>query len=441
MSLLYKTLFEVKLAHEFFITDEKGATGFDEPDQQKRLDFLMGDYSWDLDSIDRDLTFEFPGSFTSDSKRHSLKLLPAWSGCKVMIRVNQKILADGSLVFEPFSPLPDDLDIYLSLSKKNNLIDNYTNSRVGNAIPALYFFSNEPLPGAKPFPFLVNTIAAGKFDYSYEQGELIRSGTSTIMEYYKDATGADAWRTIPGQAFVNEADRLLLPLRFNYSFVNAAGLTQADFVLKDRNGNTLKAVSVGGGGTANLSTVSLDFSDVAGIVSLPGHSSVTDAVLFLVVSGNGGYSASFPVIFGKELYDRSNWGLIHCRIKPADASFNLLGDDGFLLKRKGPAGIWSEAPVFEIPIKSRLGYWRYINNAGKELDLAPDLTGYLFKADGNLLTKTPRPLSKYYFLLEDDTGTQTKYLPNPVDYTLRKDDKDRVCFDIKVPKSDLFPTL
>jgi hypothetical protein len=49
---------------------------------------------------------------------YHLKLLPAYSGFKVAIRVNQKKLRDDSLVYEPFTPLPDKLGIHILFLKK-----------------------------------------------------------------------------------------------------------------------------------------------------------------------------------------------------------------------------------------------------------------------------------------------------------------------------------
>ncbi|MGN6539420.1 MAG: hypothetical protein ACTHKY_01295, partial [Ginsengibacter sp.] len=68
-------------------------------------------------------------------------------------------------------------------------------------------------------------------------------------------------------------------------------------------------------------------------------------------------------------------------------------------------------------------------------------TDYLVKEDKILLTKRPRSVAGNYFLLQKEGTTDTVYVPNPLNYDLKKDDKARLCFDIMVPESDLFPVV
>jgi hypothetical protein len=439
MSLLYKTLFEVKLMHEYFITDINGHTIFDEPIQNKRLQFLLDAYANDADSIDKELQISFSDVFKSMHDSHQLRLIPSYSGFKVMIRVNEKKLPDQSTVYEPFVPLPASLGSCIQVTRKNNLIDRYTNSRISRPLPSIYFFSNENIPGAKSFPFLSNAVAPMKPLYHYEQGEMAAFGAD-LMRFYKDRNGAEAWNPVTGSAFANEGDRMLLPMQFKYTFEAADKVTQASFVLKDNNGNELKTITASG--TAPLRNTTLDFSDKAIALSPDGNTTLSDSVYTLQVSGDNGYQFEQPVIFSNQLYDESTWAIILIRLTAKNTQFNLLDADGRLITHRDPNNILTDPPVFELSIPSRFGYWRYINNRGSKLDLPADLTGYLFISDNGLLqTLTPRTLSKRYFLLTNDLGTETKYLPNPVNYGLIKDEEDRICFDIKVPESDLFPVL
>jgi len=45
MAIIYKTLFEVKLLHEFYLTRKDGNTIFALPDQPARLKFLLDEYT------------------------------------------------------------------------------------------------------------------------------------------------------------------------------------------------------------------------------------------------------------------------------------------------------------------------------------------------------------------------------------------------------------
>src|SRR5260221_6583121 len=145
MELMYKTLFEIKLMHEYFLTKEDGSNLFSEPDPQKRLD-LLGQAFDNRAAMDSDIAFDFPEALKSSFQGYGLKILPSYGGCKVLIRVNKIILTDNSVVFEPFFSIPDLMEIFIVFIKKNNLPDIYSNERIARSIPSLYFFSNENIP-------------------------------------------------------------------------------------------------------------------------------------------------------------------------------------------------------------------------------------------------------------------------------------------------------
>ena len=146
MELIYKTLCEIKLEHEYFLTKEDGTNLFSESVQQNRLSGLEQAYEEDRESMNRDIDFDFPDQLKESYKECGLKLLPSYSGCKVLIRVNKKTLPDNSLVFEPYFSLPESLDIFILFIKKSNLPDLYSNERIARSVPANYLFSSENIP-------------------------------------------------------------------------------------------------------------------------------------------------------------------------------------------------------------------------------------------------------------------------------------------------------
>jgi hypothetical protein len=436
MSLIYKTLFEVKLMHEYYLTNADGKSVFQLANQSDRISFLLNQFSTDRPSVNEDVGFNFPKEMESKFGNYYLKLLSTYSGFKVAIRVNQQLLADGTLVYQPFVTLPDDLNIYIHIDKKSGAFDRYTHSGIYSPVSSNYIFSNEDISGAKTFPFITSAISAFDASRPYTQGDIASYGVNDIRQYYKDTVG-DQWEAIPGSAFANENDRLLLPSRFYYSFPNLSNITNAVFVLKDKNDNTVKSISVNS--SDFLSKTLLDFSDVTDKILLPETFQYPDVIFTLEVNGSNGYSATHSLIFNDLLYKSDTWGLIIIKNKVTEPSLNLLGNDGFLIKRKLNTGVWNEAPIFEIPIKSRFPFFRFINEKGKELNIASSLTDYLFKEGTFLLSKRPRSISGSYFKLQKEGTTDTAYIPNPLNYDLRKDSKERLCLDIMVPESDLFP--
>src|SRR5689334_958888 len=101
MPLIYKTFFEVKLLHEFYMTNRDGTSVFEITGQQERLDFLRQQYIDGKDSINSDLSFLFPRHLQSVYSDYHMKILPAFSGFKILVQVNQTIQSDGAILYSP----------------------------------------------------------------------------------------------------------------------------------------------------------------------------------------------------------------------------------------------------------------------------------------------------------------------------------------------------
>jgi len=164
-----------------------------------------------------------------------------------------------------------------------------------------------------------------------------------------------------------------------------------------------------------------------------------DGIFSLSVTGNNGYSDNRNIVFADHLRPVAAFGVIHMKPIVTNTLFNLVTDEGWIVQKRDPMGVLSPAPVFEIPFKSRLGHFRYLNSNGKELQLDPSLNNFLFKENGALVSQMPVSLCRYYFLIADNTGIITKYLPNPKSYDIKTDAFRRIYFDIHVPESELFP--
>lgn len=442
MDLIYKTLCEIKLEHEYFLTKEDGTSLFAESDQVKRLEALQQAYVLNRESMKSDVYFDFPDGLKAYYKEYGLILLPSYSGCKIIIRVNKKTLPDNSLVFEPFFGLPGSTDIFISIIKKNNLPDIYSNERIERSVPANYLFSSENIPDAKEFPFLVNLVSAFDSGASYEHGEMAIDSSNKLQTYFYDDGGnlqQNEVKTIV-RNFANENDRLLVPGSFNYLVTGSTIVTQLDINLKDKSGTIIKNFSFNK--TEPIRQVQLNFSDKTRELHLTDTPSLTDGLFSLEALGNNGYSDKKNIVFGDILYSIFNWGTIHLKGQVTNSLYNLITDEGWIIERHDPSGVITSAPIFEIPVKSRSGNFRYLNNNGKELIITnPVLNNFLRKENKALISQKPVPLCMYYFLVSDTGGTTTKYLPNPSTYDIKKDQFKRIYFDIMVPESDLFPVL
>ena len=435
MALIYKTLFEVKVMHEYFLTKQDGSVVFEKPTQAERLEFLRSEFDNEKNSVNDSIRFEFPEKLKAKYKGLFLKLLTTYSGCKVAVRVRAHKLADQSTVYEPFADLPDDLSILISVIVKNDGMTRYSNDRVRRSCPSIYFFSNRDVVTPKVFPFLTNNIPSENSAAVYEQGELALSSANTIREFFRQG-GSDNWSNVVGSGFANEKDRLLLPEKFEYSFDNNTSPTQATFVLRDSNGNEIANISKEI--KAGKAKTFLDFSGK--VIPVPTELSFSPAsfVYTMDVVGNNGFTGRHFMIFSNELSSTSTWAMLSINTTSTNPDFNLFAPDGFLIKRKDSFGVFTPAPVFEIPVKSRFAYWRFINERGRELKISAPLIDYVNKEGTVLVTKEPRSLAKHWFFLRRLSPPGNLYVPNPDTYDLRIEEDRRFFYNIYVPQSALF---
>ena len=89
-------------------------------------------------------------------------------------------------------------------------------------------------------------------------------------------------------------------------------------------------------------------------------------------------------------------------------------------------------------MKSRLSFWRYINDEKKKLK--NEHSDFLFPQNDNLVSLLPRPLSFTPFLLKKPDNTPY-YLPNPLPFEMIKTENGKQYTDIFVAESVLFPLM
>lgn len=438
MTTIYKTLLEVKLLHEYYLTSAAGETIFSIPSQEGRLNFLNEGYHVEKTSINEILEFAFPEKNKATYNNYNLKLHSTYSGFKIGIRVVPKKLADGSLVYKPLADVPADLCINVQLLKNNNTIDLITNKRMAAPLPAAYLFCNNTTQGEPQYPFLTAPVPALRASYNYEQGELAAIGAGNINGFYNDASGGQ-WKPFEGTDFANENDRLLLPLQFYYSFPGDTNITTANFILSNTTGEIISSLQVIG--TNRMNNCLVDFTNVKDIITAPVAGNIKDFVFQLQVDTNDGYRNTHAVFCNEDIYNSNVWGMVALQPKTFNSDFDLFTSEGYLKKMQDAAGVWTNEPVFEIPVKSRFMYRRYSNNKGKTVLLDPtsEIAKYLEVSGNKLFTKQPASLTQSYFLLQEDSGPGTKYFPNPLPGSIQKDSKNRLYYDVMVPVSDNFP--
>src|SRR5688500_8925887 len=411
MSIVYKILCEVKLMHEYYLTGSNGETIFDEALQEDRILFLQEQFIKDIRSLNQDIEFVVPDMLQEMFKNYHLRIVPSYSGFKLAVRCIRKKLADGTIVYDPFVQLPDDLSIFVLLRQKNN-IRSFSAIPFEKPLQSAWFFTNDNFPGVKAFPFLASAVPAFDAAKTYEQGEIASFGISGIQMFMNN-DAVDPWFTLNGTGYVSEADRLLVPLQFSYSFPVSLNITDASFTLEDTNGNAVKTITTVAGDA--IKSVPLDFhTDTDIIQTIPGQSIGAGNLYTLTVSGSNGYTRSFTLLFASDQLNISGYtGMVCLKPNVPVAAFNLLDAQGLLHTRINPDTTKVPVPVFELWIKSRLVYWQYRNNERKNIKLMVDTQDVLAYDNGILVTKDPRPLSYQPVLLKKPDNS-FQYLPNPM---------------------------
>jgi|GEM_PF-273369 len=455
MRILYKILFEVKVLHEYYLTNPPDDSIFSQATPQGRMQFLLARYSEDVASVNEDLSFLLTREQVALFRNYHLVLINSYSGFQVAAEVSSSKLPDGSTVYEPLVPLPDDLNLLIGISENRPFMDQITNGRLNTAVQAARYFSNEKVFDPKEFPCLSSPLQPTTAGYPYEQGELASFGPGDIRAYYYYDVGnpplKDQWLPVPGDGFSGEQDRIVVAPRFYYLFAAGDAVSSAVFELKDGNGQSVDTRSVGN--TMPLGMVLLDYSALLRprtdlqlppvLKTLPANK-MNDGILYtLTVTGDNGYSRTMPLIFYYPDADEvpgSYWGWIHLQRTVSDASFNLLDGAGRLFTRIQPDGTITLHPVFEIRLKSRFTFWRWKNDEGKTL-LAPGATiaPMVDLINGEWVSKTPRFVTyrPTYFLNPNDN--MYYFLPNPESDTLAEVSRQQFFSNIPVPQSTKFP--
>jgi hypothetical protein len=444
MSLIYKILFEVKVLHEFYLTESKGETIFDLPAQKDRLTFLRDKFDAERESINSEVAFVVPPESESVFSNHHLKLLTTYSGFKVGIEVNALKQPDGSIFYKPKIALPNDLNVPVSMIKKNGFWESFSNRTMQAPVDAGYYFSNENITGSKSFPLLAAEISLFDAGATYEQGQPVKFAANDYREFYKDDAGNVKWISLSAAGFANDNDRLLVPANFYYSFPPAANVTVADIRIKDADGNVVKDNN-------GISISEFHFADTNGLRKvrigidpsrlslLPGNIDHKKALYTMTITGNGGYNKIQKIFFiSDQLKAAGAIGLVNIKPKVTNSALNIIDGTGKLLTIKQPDGTVNPLPpVFEIRFSSRRSFWRYTNSRKKGIKtgLHPD---FLIWKNGVLISTIPRPLT-YVPTLFRKPDNSLYYLPAPEPYAGIKIENDKIYSDITVSESDLFP--
>jgi hypothetical protein len=448
--IIYKRLFEVQLLHEYYLTKTDETTVFD--DLNNKDVFLTENFDNGIASVSDDLLYLLPQAIQDVFSDFYLRLVPSYAGFSVMTKVTENVLSDGTIAYNPLVQLPATANLLVQLSLKNNLLVTVTNKRIDKNIPAVYYFTNEDIPSAKTFPVLSAGIPVFDSSYAYEQGELYTDSSGKLCLFYMNGSTKD-FLPVTGDGYANTSDELLVPLQFNYRFNGTDNVTKANFELIDHTGKTVRSYEFVSelplkkqliNFSNNQNPAIVDPPDDA-IASLPLSGISAETVYSLSVIINDTATTVHKLIFfdGDDILPGC-WAIVNIKPQATNASYNLYDASGLIHYRKKPDGtVATPAPVFEVRLKSRATFWRYINDRNGVLK--DDISPFFLERDGsrNLASLVPRSASALarMYTLKDNTGniTQQQFLPNPETDGQIIMEGQKIYTDIPVAQSSLFP--
>ncbi|HEV7780153.1 MAG TPA: hypothetical protein VGO58_02750 [Chitinophagaceae bacterium] len=435
MPVIYKTLAEVRLLHEYYLMDSDGSSFFDSTDPVLQQEFLLKRFEKDIPSINEHLDYVLPASGSLHRPSPFVIVIPSYTGFRILTPVIEKKNTDGTIVYTPRHTLPNSISI--RMNAKTPGLNGITNLRMQRNISSALYFSNYDLATEKSFPFLSAGPGPHVPGSAYEQGELAAFGTNDIRQFFMTDLGFQ-WRSVTGNGFVSENDRMLLPLKFTYHF-NTDNITTARFHLKSSNGSPVKTVEFSS--TTPAKNCMVDFSS-APVKTTDSQGIPAELVYLLEVEANDGYSQSHRLIFLEDSVDFGDtWGMMNLQLTATNSDFSILDNEGYLKTRKNAGGYTVGTPVFDIRLKSKFTYWRYTNNRRRKLGVSGLTRDFLDDTDraGRLVSKSPKELTYLPGLFKKPAGNDFQHLPNPVRNGMFLNENGRIYSDIIVPESSLFP--
>lgn len=437
VSVIYKTLFKVQILHEYYLTKTDETTVFDNLNNKES--FLTDNFDKNIPSVSDDLLYELPQVIQNLFSNFHLRLLPDYTGFSVLTEVRENFLADGTIGYKPLVQLPATANLIVQLSLKNNLLDVVTDSRINKTIPGAYYFTNEDLITARKFPTLSSGIPLFDLSYTYEQGELYIDDNGKIFQFDLD-------EPVSGFGYANTRDQLLVPLQFTYSFAKADNVTHAIFELKNKKGEIVRSYEFDN--ELPLQKITINFrnnqspkldSSIDTIISLPQSTVAAENIYMLNVTVNNSKTLMHTLIFWDDDTSMNRcWAVINIKPGVTNTDFCLYNADGTIKYSKLPDGSVTAIPVFEVRLKSRIVYWRYINNRlGKLKGDSGD--PFLEQEGNNLVSKKPKPSAYLPTLYKDDNDNNLHYFPNPDSNGRIIVDGKKFYTDILVPESKMFP--
>ena len=432
--IIYKYLFEVQILHEYYMATNDSDSLFSLSSQE--LNSITNTrISQNKFNIWNDIAIAPTAETARILEKYHMVFKRTATGFFIGIEVLQKQNNSGNIDFYPFIEISKALELNFEMRIVNADFKNISNFRLRRIFTSTYFFNNYLDLNSKAFPALSLPVNEYNSSKTYEMGELATIG-GTLKQALRNTDNpfSQNWQEIDDVGIVNEADSILLPHVFTYTFPVGSVGTSASFTLKQLDGTTVKNLSFSG--SHPLKDAQLDFRHTNNIT---GDAIIKNGIYQLDITSASGSTTTRKVILNDKLYNMSSLGIISINTGVNTPFFQILKSDGSIDASRNNAD-GTTHPKFEIRFKNRMTYWRYRSTQNKKLEVTPVSNNFLEESGKNLHTRSAMPmraLPSEFIYTDTATGQEESvYLPGPANPSFILDVDGRVFSEIYTSKID-----
>lgn len=420
-NLNYRILFEVKILHDFYLSQPNGGSYFHLPanTQKDVLDHLIAIDSYD---VRKDLRF-VPTELTNKLlKNHQMVLIPTQTGFFVGGHIDKSLNDADEEVFHLSIPFSTPTRWEFTILPDNLNYRSFTNVSLKSALTSIFLFSNQNGDDSKIMPSLAQPVRDFENGKTYQMGNLAIISGNLNQAIKRTSVDNDGWVILPADhRWVNESDRVLLPMSFHY-LVSQDGINEIGVKLKNTDDTLILDFDTSNEEIKRSFTTSGAIKDIIIDFNLFPEQSIDVGHYVLEITENAADTFSYNVYLDDELYMPNAIGGIVIHSHDEGTNSAVLDDTGQLIRTN------DSHPIFEIRFKNRVSYWRYRSRQKVGLKAENDAITFLDEIDNDLQTKLPVSLQQLPLQFED--GATKVFLPNPDASMVKQDGEGRLYTDI-----------
>lgn len=387
-SITYKTLFEVKILHDFLLN--KGLTSFAGLPINEQDEILKRYNIHDYIEIEP----------TAECRRimanYKLKVRKTPFGFIVGVKIDERV-NNGTTTSWPFI----DFSTFLSLTFSVSIVDpnfiNFTNINQSLSGDHIYYLSNIKTASVGLYPSLSSSIPRFSRDVDYMPGDLIIRSNRLYESLLEIPSGSNfrstQWMELDTKSYFHFNDRIKVANGgYTYKFKDS-NITMANIVIVNAKEEVVFEVSL---------EESLPMEQYS--IPLQGFTQGTHKLL---VEGNGGYSDEEQFIWHREFITKKPFAVIEIAQLPAEQA------DEYELLNPADGSIRPDEDVrlFEICFKNRSSYWCYIFKE-PQTSISSEFIA-LDSSNTKFVHRDIKQFTKFPIQVDLEDGGD-KQLPNPI---------------------------